>query len=166
MWPNDSQNRHCFTDIISYHHGVVTLLGFCRRYGVHYTLLSTCVGYFTCPGIDTQVQGTTVWSPLHPTVHLCGLFYLPWHRHSGTRDHGMEPLHPTVHLCGIFYLPWHRHTGTRDHGFLSHPTDPLFIHRFCMCPGRDRTRALTLLGLYVKRVNCSTRSWSYIQRKC
>jgi hypothetical protein len=43
-------------------HGVVTLLGFCRRYGVHYKLLSTCVGSFTRPGIDAQVQGTTVFS--------------------------------------------------------------------------------------------------------
>jgi hypothetical protein len=78
-------------------HSVVTLLGFCRRYGVHYRLLSTCVGSFTCPGIDAQVQGTS---------------------------------------------------------FSSHPTDPLCIHLFtsffCMCPGRDRTRSLTLLGLYGK----------------
>jgi hypothetical protein len=30
---------------------------FCQRYGVHYRLLSTCVGSFACPGIDTRVQG-------------------------------------------------------------------------------------------------------------
>jgi hypothetical protein len=52
--------------IISYRHislhGVVTLLGFCRRYGGHYRLLSTCVGSFTCPGVDAPVQGTTVFS--------------------------------------------------------------------------------------------------------
>jgi hypothetical protein len=29
-----------------------------------------------------------VWSPLQATVHLRGIFYLPWHRRSGTRDHG------------------------------------------------------------------------------
>jgi hypothetical protein len=29
-----------------------------------------------------------VWSPLQAIVHLCGIFYLPWHRRSGTRDHG------------------------------------------------------------------------------
>jgi hypothetical protein len=29
-----------------------------------------------------------VWSPLQATLHLCGIFYLPWHRRSGTRDHG------------------------------------------------------------------------------
>jgi hypothetical protein len=69
-------------------HGVITL--FCRNYGVQYRLLSTCVGSFACPGIDTRVQGTTVWSPLQATVHLCGIFYLPWHRHSSTMDHGME----------------------------------------------------------------------------
>jgi hypothetical protein len=78
--------------IISYHiitKGIVTLsclLDFYRRYGVHYRLLSTCVGSFACPaGIDTQVQGTTVWSPLQATVHLCGILSLPWqwHRHSG-----------------------------------------------------------------------------------
>jgi hypothetical protein len=53
--------------------------------------LSTCVGSFPCPGIEVQVQGTTVFSPTYP-------------------------------LC---------------------------IHKFCfcMCPGRYRTRSLTLLGL-------------------
>jgi hypothetical protein len=40
----------------------VTLLDFCQRYGVHYRLLSTCVGSFACPDIDTQVQGTMVFS--------------------------------------------------------------------------------------------------------
>jgi hypothetical protein len=29
-----------------------------------------------------------VWSPLQATVHLSGIFYLPWHRCAGTRDHG------------------------------------------------------------------------------
>jgi hypothetical protein len=43
-------------------HGAVTLLGFCRRYGVHYRLLSTCVGYFTCHVAWTLVQGTMVFS--------------------------------------------------------------------------------------------------------
>jgi hypothetical protein len=38
-------------------HGVITLLGFCRRYGVHYRLLSICVGSFTCPGIDVRYKG-------------------------------------------------------------------------------------------------------------
>jgi hypothetical protein len=71
--------------------GVVTLLGFCRRHGVHYRLLSTCVGSFTCPDIDAQVQGTTVFSLIRQTLFV----------------------------------------------FTS----------FCMCPGRDRTRSLTLLGL-------------------
>jgi hypothetical protein len=28
------------------------------------------------------------WSPLQATVHLCGIFCLPWHGHSSTRDHG------------------------------------------------------------------------------
>jgi hypothetical protein len=28
-----------------------------------------------------------VWSPLQATVHLYGIFCLPWHGHSGTRDH-------------------------------------------------------------------------------
>jgi hypothetical protein len=49
---------------------------------VHYRLLSTCVGSFACPGIGTQVQG----SQLQATVHLCGIFCLPWHRQSGTRE--------------------------------------------------------------------------------
>jgi hypothetical protein len=38
---------------------VVTLLGFYRRYGVNYRLLSTCVGSFTCPGIDTRRRSDT-----------------------------------------------------------------------------------------------------------
>jgi hypothetical protein len=29
-----------------------------------------------------------VWSPLQATVHLCGVFYLPWHWRSGTKEHG------------------------------------------------------------------------------
>jgi hypothetical protein len=60
------------------------------RYGVLYRLLSTCVGSFACPDIDTQLQGTTVWSPLQATVHLCGIFCWPWHGHSWIRDHSME----------------------------------------------------------------------------
>ena len=46
----------------------VTLMDFRRRYGVHYRLQSTCVGSFTCPGIDTQVQGTTAFSPIRRTL--------------------------------------------------------------------------------------------------
>jgi hypothetical protein len=83
-----------FYHLFMYHivslHGVVALLDFCRRYGVHYRLLSSCVGSFACPGIDTPVQGTTVWSPLQATVHLCGIICLPWHRYSGTMDHSMK----------------------------------------------------------------------------
>jgi hypothetical protein len=30
-----------------------------------------------------------VWSSLQASVNLCGVFCLPWHRHSGTRDHGL-----------------------------------------------------------------------------
>jgi hypothetical protein len=55
-------------------HSVVTLLDFCRRYGVHYTLLSPCVGYFACPGIDTPVQGTTVISLIRQTLFLFTAF--------------------------------------------------------------------------------------------
>jgi hypothetical protein len=58
---------HCFYHIglsgISLH-GVVILLGFGRgevHYEVHYRLMSTCEGSFTCPGIAAQVQGTTVF---------------------------------------------------------------------------------------------------------
>jgi len=43
-------------------------MDFRRRYGVHYRLQSTCVGSFTCPGIDTQVQGTTAFSPIRRTL--------------------------------------------------------------------------------------------------
>jgi hypothetical protein len=68
-------------------HGVVTLLGFCRRYEVHYRLL----GSFTCHGIDVQVQGTMVFSLIRQTLFV--------------------------------------------------------TTSFCMCPGRDRTRSLTLLGM-------------------
>jgi hypothetical protein len=51
-----------------------------------------------------------VWSPLQATVHLCGIFYLPWHRRSGTRDHGFWS-HPTYLLCinnlfKFLYVPW------------------------------------------------------------
>jgi hypothetical protein len=51
-----------FIYIIWYHiislHGVVTLLDVCRRDGVHYRLLSTCVGCIACPGIDhVDTQG-------------------------------------------------------------------------------------------------------------
>jgi hypothetical protein len=28
-----------------------------------------------------------------------------------------SPQQATVHLCGIFCLPWHRRSGTSDHGF-------------------------------------------------
>jgi hypothetical protein len=48
----------------------MTLLGFCQRYGVHYRLLSTCVGSFTCPGIDALVQGTTVFSLVRQTLFV------------------------------------------------------------------------------------------------
>ena len=41
------------------------------------------------------------------------------------RRYGVHYRLHTVHLCGVFYLPWNRHSGTRDHGFRSHPTDPL-----------------------------------------
>jgi hypothetical protein len=51
-------------------HGIVTLLGFCRRCGVHYRLMSTCVRSFTCPGIDAQVQGTTVFSLIRQTLFV------------------------------------------------------------------------------------------------
>ena len=51
-----------------YHFGFRVHLDLCRRYGVHCRLQSTCVGSFTCPGIDTQVQGTTalglIWQTL------------------------------------------------------------------------------------------------------
>jgi hypothetical protein len=81
-------------------HGVVTL-GYCQRYGVHYRLLSTCVGSFICPGIDTQVQG----SPLQATVHMCGIFYLPWHRHIGTRITIFSLIRQTLFLFTIVFLP-------------------------------------------------------------
>jgi hypothetical protein len=61
----------------------------------------TCVGSFTCPGIDAQVQGTTVLSLIRQIVLTT-------------------------------------------------------YSSFCMCPGWDRTRSPTLLGLWVKRVNHST----------
>jgi hypothetical protein len=54
-------------------HGVVTLLDCCRRYRVHYRLLSTCVGSFTCPDIDSQVRGTTVFSLIRQTLFVCAL---------------------------------------------------------------------------------------------
>jgi hypothetical protein len=63
-------------------HCVVTLLGFCQRYGVHYRLLSTCVGSFTCPGIGAQVQGTTVFSLIRQTLFVLTIYssflYVPW----------------------------------------------------------------------------------------
>jgi hypothetical protein len=100
--------------IVSYHyislHGVVTLLDFCRRYGVDYRLLSTCVGSFTCPGIDAPVQGTTVWSPLQATVHLCGIFFLPRHktlRYKGPRvlvSSDRPSLYSLIHK--FLYVPW------------------------------------------------------------
>jgi hypothetical protein len=33
-------------------------------------ILSTCVGSFTCPGIDAQVQGTTVFSLIRQTLFV------------------------------------------------------------------------------------------------
>jgi hypothetical protein len=36
--------------------------------GAQYRLLSTCVGSFTCPGIDAQVQGTTVFNLIRQTL--------------------------------------------------------------------------------------------------
>jgi hypothetical protein len=56
--------------------------------------LCQCVGSFTCPGIDAQVQGTTVFSLIRHTLFVLTTY-----------------------------------------------------SSFCMCPGRDRTRLLTLLGL-------------------
>jgi hypothetical protein len=38
--------------------------------GVHYRLLSTCVGSFTCPGIGARVQGTTVFSLIRQTLFV------------------------------------------------------------------------------------------------
>jgi hypothetical protein len=78
--------------IISLHGIEITLLFFCRRYGVHYRLLATCVGSFTCPGIDALVQGVTVFSLIRQTLFVLTTYS-------------------------------------------------------SMCPGRDRTRSLPLLGL-------------------
>jgi hypothetical protein len=39
-------------------------------YGVHYRLLSPCVGSFTCPGIDAQVQRTTVFILIWQTLFV------------------------------------------------------------------------------------------------
>jgi hypothetical protein len=65
-------------------------VGFLPEVGVHYRLLSTCVGSFACPGIDTPVQGPR---------------------------------------------------------FLVSSDRPSLYSQLCMCPGQDRTRTLTLLGL-------------------
>jgi hypothetical protein len=46
------------------------------------------------------------WSPLQATVHLCGLFCLPWHRHSGTRDHGFSLIRQTLFVITTLYVPW------------------------------------------------------------
>jgi hypothetical protein len=36
------------------------------------------VGYFACPGIDTRVQGTMVWSPPQAILSTCvGYFACP-----------------------------------------------------------------------------------------
>jgi hypothetical protein len=56
---------------ILYHY---TALDFCRRYGVHYKLLSTCVGSYACPGIDTLVQAATVFSLIRQTLFLFTTF--------------------------------------------------------------------------------------------
>jgi hypothetical protein len=68
-----------------------------------------------------------VWSPLQATVHLCGIFDLPWHRRSGTRDH-------------VFSL-------FRQTHFVFTYSQVFFVVFFCMCPGRDRTRSLTLFRI-------------------
>jgi hypothetical protein len=49
---------------------LITLLKICQRYGVHYRLLSTSVGPFACPGIDTQVEGTMVVSLIRQTLFV------------------------------------------------------------------------------------------------
>jgi hypothetical protein len=85
-------------------------------------------GIFACPGIDTQVQETTVWSPLQATLDLCGIFACP----------GID-----TQVQGTMVVNLIRQT--------------LFLYsQLCMCPGRDQTSTLTLLGLYVKCVIHST----------
>jgi hypothetical protein len=115
--------------IKSYHYTAseLTLLDFCPMYGVHYMLLSTCVGSFACPGIDTRVQGTTVFSLcIHKFV--CALVTLL----DFCRRYGVH--YRLLSTCvGSFACPGihgTRHSGTRDHRFQSHPTDPLCIHKF------------------------------------
>ena len=72
--PNPHYDAHAWINACIYHIHIHistafgTLLDFCRRYGVHYRLQSTCVGSFTCPGTDTQVQGTTASSPIRRTL--------------------------------------------------------------------------------------------------
>jgi hypothetical protein len=40
-------------------------------------LLSTCVGSFACPGIDTRVQGITVFSLIRQTLFVFTTLYEP-----------------------------------------------------------------------------------------
>jgi hypothetical protein len=72
-------------NLINTYHYTVSLLDFCRMYGVHKRLLSTCVGYFAYPGIDTQVQGTTVFSLIWQTLCI--------HKYFVCVLAGIEPKH-------------------------------------------------------------------------
>jgi hypothetical protein len=51
-----------------------------------------------------------VWSPLQATVHLCGIFYLPWYRHSDTRDHGFHSLYSQL----VFFCMYPGRNRTRS----------------------------------------------------
>jgi hypothetical protein len=73
-----SRIRAANVDHIISLHGAVTLLDFCRRHRVHYRLLSTYVGSFACPGIDTRVQGTTVFSLIQQILFVFTTVYVPW----------------------------------------------------------------------------------------
>jgi hypothetical protein len=138
---------------------LLVLVKACRykgpRYGVHYRLLSTSVGSFTCSSCsrtrDHGMESTTGYCPsvwdllLALAAHVQGITV--W-----------SPLQATVHQCGIFCLSWHRLAGTRNQSVLVSS----FLYSLCECPGRDRTRSLTLLGLQVKRVDhwkCSVWAW-------
>jgi hypothetical protein len=96
----------CLSSSSSSLHGVVTLLGFCRRSGVHYRLLSTCVGSFTCPGIDAQVQGTTVFSLIQQTLFV-------FSTKLGT--HQAFQLHGDLYTLYFFSLFWGRVFFTFQH---------------------------------------------------
>ena len=66
---------------------------------------------------------------------------LQLHGPFGSLQEVWSPLQATVHLCGVYYLPWNRHSGTRDHRFRSHPTDPveLFFVRVLAVGSNPRT---------------------------